>query len=89
MLTREQRLTPATESLGLVLTLALVDHGWRLHFQPGQFYLERDAEKLEPVRVMAELGSGKTTAEEWEEYCVKSGMADWVLVGGDESHEAQ
>jgi heat shock protein HtpX len=87
--TREQRLARATESLGLVLTLALVDHGWRLHFQPGQFYLERDAEKLEPVRVMAELRSGKMTAEEWEEYCGKSGMGDWAVVGKDEAHEAQ
>jgi hypothetical protein len=86
--TREQRLARATESLGLVLTLALVDHEWRLHFQPGQFYLERDAERLEPVRVMAKLTSGKMTAEEWEEYCAKSGMGDWALVGKDEAHEA-
>ncbi len=79
--TREQRLARVTESLGMVLTLALVDHGWQLHFQPGQFYLERDAEKLEPVRVMADLSSGKMTAEGWEEYCTKTGIGDWALVG--------
>jgi hypothetical protein len=51
--------------------------------------LERDAEKLEPVRVMTELRSGKMTEAEWEEYCEKGGMGDWALVSKDEAQEAQ
>jgi hypothetical protein len=80
--TREQKLAQVTESLGLVLTLALVDQGWRLHFQPGQLYLERGSEKLEPGQVIVELSLGKMTAESWEEYCRKRGMEGWALVGG-------
>jgi heat shock protein HtpX len=87
--TREQRLARVTESLGLVLTLALVDYGWRLHFQPGQFYLERDSERLEPGLVMGELRSGKMTAEDWEEYCRKRGMGEWALVGGSPTVDQQ
>lgn len=80
--TREQRLEKATELLSLVLTLALLDRGWRLHFQPGEHYLEMGTEKLQPRATIAELTSGQLSATQWEEYCGRLGMMEWALVEG-------
>jgi Zn-dependent protease with chaperone function len=81
LLTREQRMGRAVEALSYMLTLTLVDHGWQLYLQPGQFYLERDGVKLESGSVVANLKSGKLTAASWVEYCHKNGIGDWPLSG--------
>ena len=80
LLTREQRLARAVEALSHVLTLALVDHGWTLYLQPGQFYVERDDQKLDAGNVLLNLKAGKITREGWLAYCEKNGIGSWPLV---------
>jgi hypothetical protein len=79
LLTREQRMGRAMEALSHILTLTLVDHGWQLYLQPGQFYMEREGARLESGSVVANLKSGKLTAASWVEYCEKSGIGGWPL----------
>ncbi len=80
LLTREQRAGRAAEALSFTLTLALVDGGWHLQFQPGQFHVERDGQKLEPGTLIANLRNGKLTARTWLELCAKHNMTDWPLL---------
>lgn len=67
LLTREQRTQRAADLLGSGLCLALIDSGWELHAQPGQFYLQSGAEQLQPFRVIRDLRAGKLTHEAWLE----------------------
>jgi len=80
LLTREQRADRAADAIGHALTLALMDHGWRLHFQPGQFYVESvSGRKMNLAGVVRELRDGKQSAEKWLQYCEMNEIADWPL----------
>jgi len=69
LLTPEQRTGRVLELLGTALGLVLIDHGWNVFAQPGQFYLRRDTEKLNPMAMVADIASGKITREDWIEHC--------------------
>jgi Zn-dependent protease with chaperone function len=77
--TREERLAKAANALGCVVAMAMMDHGWQLHLQPGEFYVERDGEKLETGTAVADLQSGKLTAAAWADYCERQGIGAWPL----------
>jgi hypothetical protein len=80
LLTREQRAGRAAEVIGRALTLALVDHGWTLHLQPGQCYVESEnRSKMNPSLVIKELRDGNREADTWLRYCETSGIGDWPL----------
>jgi Zn-dependent protease with chaperone function len=80
LLTREQRAGRAAEVIGRALTLALVDHGWTLHLQPGQCYVEAENRcKMNPSLVIKELLNGNRKADTWLRYCETSGIGDWPL----------
>ncbi len=81
--TRQQRVIRAAYLLKLVLTLALIDSGWQLHFQPGQFYLTRDVERLDPARVIVDIQSGAITVPGWDAYCDKLAIAKCALVDSE------
>jgi hypothetical protein len=80
LLTREQRAGRAAEVIGHALTLALIDHGWKLHLQPGQIYLESEnGSKMNPQTVIEELRNGNRKADAWLQYCETNGIGDWPL----------
>jgi Zn-dependent protease with chaperone function len=67
LLTREQRARRAGDLLAAGFCLALITGGWELHAQPGEFYLQRGAEQLQPFRLVRELAANKLTGEAWLE----------------------
>lgn len=78
--TREQKLQRALGVLSASFTLALIDRGWRLHTQPGEHYLQLNEEKIEPLRVIADLQKGKLTTASWEAFCATHGIGSWSLL---------
>jgi heat shock protein HtpX len=79
LLTREQRSERAATLLRCALTLALLDHGWKLQIQPGNFSLQRGDLLLEPPVVITKLQSGELSARSWATYCTNAGIDDWPL----------
>jgi hypothetical protein len=85
LLTHEQRTGRAAEMLGHALTLALIDHRWKLHLQPGQFYVESEnGIRVNPVRMVEQLRKHSRTAATWAQYCEKNGIGDWALAESSE-----
>ena len=81
LLTREQRSGRAAELIVHALTLALIDHGWKLHVQPGQFYVESDrGTKMNPRTIVEKLRNGARNSETWLQYCEENAIGDWPLV---------
>ncbi len=80
LLTREQRIDRAADVIGKALTLALIDHGWTLHFQPGQFYMESETgNKINPGVTIQELRTGDRKMNSWLPYCEENLIGDWIL----------
>lgn len=67
LLTRGQRTQRACDLLGAGLCLALVASGWELHAQPGEFYVQRGTEQLQPFHVVRALAAKKLTEGAWLE----------------------
>jgi Zn-dependent protease with chaperone function len=81
LLTREQRAGRAAEVVGYALALALIDHGWKLHLQPGQSFIEsEDGIRINPQSVVAQLCKGNLKADTWLELCQKKAIGDFPLV---------
>ena len=74
LLKREQRTERAADLLGSGLCLALIAAGWELHSQPGEFYLQRGTEQLQPFRVVRDLKAGKLAREAWLERATLLGI---------------
>ena len=80
LLTREQRAGRAADGIAHALTLALLDHGWKLRMQPGEFYVENETgARLNPRTVIEELRKGKRTADTWPHFCDANAIGDWPL----------
>jgi hypothetical protein len=79
LLTRDQRIERAAGVIRSAFTLALLDHGWTLHAQPGYFFIEKDDLRIEPAILLPKLRSGALSREAWSIYCQKAGMAAWPL----------
>ena len=79
LLTREQRSERAATLLRCALTLALLDHGWKLQIQPGHFSVQRGDLSLEPPVLIPKLQSGELSAQGWSIYCADAGIDDWPL----------
>jgi len=84
LLNQAQRDAKAYEVLFCALSLALIDHGWTLHAQPGFLYLECADAKFDPGGPISAMRAGKLSAEEWETDCAKRGIADWPLASSPE-----
>jgi len=79
LLTPEQRAGRVANLLGAAFGLALVDSGWELHAQPGQFHLQRGAVQLDPFLVVRDLARGTLTGEAWIERSKALGIEDLRL----------
>lgn len=75
LLTPDQRAERAIDLLGVALGLVLIDHGWTLIAQPGEFCLKRDAEEINPFTITADLMAGRIRREEWTERCQSLGIS--------------
>jgi len=81
LLTHEQRAGRASTVLSMALAVALIDRGWELYAQPGESYLQRDGVSISPALLIAELASGKLTAEDWHAQCRKLDIGELRLDG--------
>jgi len=79
-LNRAQRDAKALEILSCALSLSLLDHGWKLFVQPGIVSLRCNNTSLEPVSLIAAMKSGRVSTKQWEDYCSKAEISDWLLV---------
>jgi hypothetical protein len=90
LLSREQRVARAAEVIAQAVTLALIDHGWKLHLQPGQFYLESEnGTRINPRSMIAELRNDRRQADAWLQYCEINAMGDWPLAPPATQESAQ
>ena len=80
LLTREQRAGRAADVIGHALMLVLIDHGWTLHLQPGQCYLEiENGIRMNPSVIIKDLREDSRKADTWTRYCETNGIGDWPL----------
>ncbi len=80
LLTREQRAARAAEAISQALALACVDHGWKLHVQPGQLYVENEnGTKVHPPSLIQALQKPNVREDACAEFCAKHGIGDWPL----------
>jgi len=58
LLTREQRADRAAAVIWMAFAVSLLDQGWQLHAQPGDFYLSKGEEKINPADLVRGLRQG-------------------------------
>lgn len=75
LLAPEQRKQRAGHLLAMALGLALLDKGWQLEAQPGNFFLYRGNEKVDVFQLLDELAEGKIAPGAWREKCQELGIA--------------
>jgi Zn-dependent protease with chaperone function len=75
LLTRKQREDRTASILWMALSLALIKAGWVLHMQPGQRWIGRENQRLDPVALISGLRFGTTTPEQWRKLCEGLGIS--------------
>jgi len=78
-LNRAQQNSWAVNVLYSAFALCLLDHDWKLHSEPGAFYLENGENKVDPGEVIALIKDGKLMMLEWGPYCAQRGIGGWPL----------
>jgi Zn-dependent protease with chaperone function len=79
LLTKQQREDRVASILWMALNLALIKAGWVLHIQPGQRWIGRENQRLEPVALISGLRFGTTSPEQWRKLCESLGVAEIPL----------
>ena len=79
LLTREQRLERAFNLAWMALGVRLEESGWEIQMQPGQFFFMKGEERFTPPDALAALRQGKTSTEEWQKWCERSGLGGVTL----------
>jgi heat shock protein HtpX len=80
LLSREQRAARAVDVIAQAVTLALIDQCWKLHLQPGQFYLESEnGTRMNPRAIIGELRKDARKADAWRQYCQANSIGDGPL----------
>jgi heat shock protein HtpX len=80
LLTREQRIERARLLLWNAFALTLLDHGWELQADPGQYSLHRGEQIIKPDELSSLMRSGKMTASGWVARSRELGIGDLELV---------
>ncbi len=78
LLTREQRAERAANLLSKALTLVMIDNGWSLHIQPGEFHLSRREERLLPGDIISAMRAGKLGTGPWRDWCAKHDLSSEI-----------
>jgi hypothetical protein len=79
LLSRDQRADRAAALLWMGFALALLDHGWQLHAQPGDFYLAHGREKINPADLVRRMRLGIMSADGYRDLVRHFGVAELVL----------
>jgi Zn-dependent protease with chaperone function len=79
LLTRDQRAERAAALLWMGLAVALLDHGWELHAQPGDFYLQQGRERINPADLVRRMRQGIMSAEGYRDLIRHLGVAELRL----------
>jgi heat shock protein HtpX len=79
LLTPQQRVPRARGLVATAFALALINNGWKLHSRPGEFYLEKNGEQLQPFQLTIQLSDGAIQHEGWTEMCSKHGIENIEL----------
>jgi heat shock protein HtpX len=82
LLTPEQRTQRAGRLVASALALTLLEKGWQLESQPGQFYFYRDIEKMNIFGLVDDLIAGKLSGDAWAERCDELGIRGSTLYDG-------
>lgn len=88
LLTPEQRTQRAGRLLVSALALTLLDKGWQLETQPGQFHFYRDGEKLNAFGLVDDLIAGKLSRDAWAGRCDELGIRGASLYNGEAGKDA-
>jgi heat shock protein HtpX len=75
LLAPEQRRQRAGHMLAMALGLVLLEKGWQLEAQPGNFYLYRGSEKVDVFHLLKELADGKLEPAAWKDKCQGLGIS--------------
>jgi hypothetical protein len=79
LLTPEQRIPRARGLMATAFALALVNNGWKLHSRPGEFYLEKNGQQLQPYQLTTQCSDGVFQHEAWTEMCSRHGIENIEL----------
>ncbi len=83
LLTREQRSERALSLLWAAFQVALVDAGWEMHTEPGDFYLSRGSDRIAPSALVRSLKSGSTRPEDYLKFVSKLEIGQLPLAPAD------
>lgn len=84
LLTREQRAERASDLICTALTVRLVDQGWELRMQPGEFSIVKGEAVASPPGLIRDLRAGKKSQDDWREWCRTNGL-ETVSLGQEAS----
>jgi Zn-dependent protease with chaperone function len=79
LLTREQRVERACNLLWMAFALGLVNAGWEVQSEPGQFCLFCGSERINPIVSFGELRSGVKDRIAWRDWAERLGIANIPL----------
>jgi heat shock protein HtpX len=82
LLMPKQREYRARDLLAKAFALALAENGWTVHARPGNFYLCRGEERLNPFQVVHAIGAGQLAKQTWLERCQALGIDALPLDAG-------
>jgi hypothetical protein len=82
LLTPQQRTERAGRLVASAVALTLLDKGWQLETQPGQFYFHRGSEKINVFGLVDDLIAGKLNGEAWIARCNEFGISGAPLCSG-------
>jgi hypothetical protein len=82
LLTPAQRTQRAGRLVASALALTLLEKGWQLESQPGQFYFYRDSEKMNIFGLVDDLIAGKLSGDAWAGRCDELGIRGATLYDG-------
>ena len=74
-----QRVDIARVVAGCALCLALLRDGWRFYTLPGQMYCEKNEHRLEPFQIVVALDRRQITADQWKDFCTRTGIINLSL----------
>lgn len=69
LLSHQQRLGRAGQLFGAALAIALLKHGWELYCRPGELYVYRGSERINPFLFVNELIAGQLSGDGWVTRC--------------------
>ena len=75
LLSSQDRMVHAKYVIGAALAITLVEHGWQLRKAPGLLFLERGADKVNPLDMSHSLGTEQMNQDLWKARCEELGVS--------------